>query len=205
MNDIRSYRPTSRRGSILITSRHEFSSIDLIAATFDVPYLSPKLGSKYMLNVIRSTSTETAELNSAEKLAEMLVGLPLALTMMAMQAKKRHMDLKRFLPFYEHYAIQLQQPDKLSLEPYYKHGLDMAWDLSFASLNSPEGDASASINTSKSNAVQLLKLLSLAAPSAIPVALFEGQMTEALPPELSFCSRSWEYVSLPLFMSLSTD
>jgi hypothetical protein len=179
--DIKDIWVDSRHGSVLITARHEFVSLLPVNTMFHVPYMTEDQGAKFLISMSKENGASKANVDSGKELSELLGGLPLALTIMAMQVRRRRMSLPSFLSFYKENEARLHGSDKrISLEPFYPHNLTTAYRLSFQSL--------------KETPAALLRVMSLMSPDDIPLKLFHPEGAVTLPAVLSFCRDTWEYV-----------
>lgn len=169
----------SQHGSILITTRHDFVSPSPVKAVLRVPYLTEKQGSEFFMNMSQQNNSNKANIECGKELSELLGGLPLALTIMAMQARIRQMSLPRFLTFYRENETRLHGSNRrISLEPFYRYDLTTAYRLSFQSLDN--------------SSAALLRIISLMSPIDISTKLFRPEDTDTLPENLSFCRDTWE-------------
>jgi hypothetical protein len=151
--------------------------MDPITVIYEIPSMDETQGYEFLSSMSSKSFSSDTDLICAKTLSERLGGLPLALTIMAMQMRKKSMSMQQFLIFYNQHEKKLHSTP-VSLKPYYRHNLATAWELSFQSLND--------------SARTIFSIICIIAPDAIPTDLFHPKNQTELPRLLSFCTDSWE-------------
>lgn len=173
--------PASSHGSILLTSRREIISPGILS--LEVPVFTDGQGAEFLMKLVNSTRNipeSPDELSSATELSRLLGGLPLGLTLVATQIRRKQYSISKFLPFYKQHWNRIHQADADSLKPYYHHSLETAWDISFSQLAEDSQDANILFGT-----------LSVLHSGDIPVDLFRAVGIDEYPPTMKFCADPW--------------
>lgn len=154
------YWPTGSRGNIIITSRNPLTKDSEIGASIaiDVPPFEPgEVGP--MLCSLAHREKEAKGLETSVEIAELLGGVPLAITQMAGIIRNRDLSLKDFLEYYREDAQRLQKLRAPGRKTNYDHTLSSVWAIEALS---PES-------------LVLLRVLSFLDPDNIPeIILTDG-------------------------------
>jgi hypothetical protein len=140
-------------------------------------------GAEFLMKLVNSTRSipeSPQELTSATELSRLLGGLPLGLTLVATQIRRKQSSISNYLPFYKQHWNRIHQADADSLKPYYHHSLETGWDISFSQLAEDFQDANVLFGT-----------LSVLHSGDIPVDLFRAVGIEGYSPAMKFCADPW--------------
>ena len=122
--------PDTGTGCIIVTSRNPLSkdtvcapSLTIDLAPFDLGEAGPFLQS------VSQREYEENSLETCTKIADVLGGLPLAITQMGGIIRRRHMSLEEFLAYYEENARKLHQMPVPGQRQSYKQTVSSVWML----------------------------------------------------------------------------
>jgi hypothetical protein len=151
------YWPTSAKGSILLTSRHENVAFEVNANSLKISPFSTDQGSTLLLKTLCRNSYSDDEQRGAETLSTVLGGLPLAITVAGMQIRLKKMPIRNFVKSY----IEKQSlPNSSKIKNlFYKHSLETVWKTAFSGLDS--------------NAAFVFDAACFCAPDILPLSVFE--------------------------------
>lgn len=152
------YWPTSSKGSILITSRHENVAFEVNSDTLKICPFSTEQGSKLILKTLHRSSYSEDEKKGSEALSTVLGGLALAITVAAMQIRLKRMPIQNFVRAYIEKGSLLQNSSKIK-NIFYKHSLDTVWKTAFSSMDS--------------NAAFIFDTACFCAPDNVPMSIFK--------------------------------
>ncbi|KAJ5710116.1 hypothetical protein N7493_009708 [Penicillium malachiteum] len=152
------YWPTSPRGSILITSRHENVALEVITQSLKISPFSAEQGSTLILKTLHRNSYSEDEKKGSEALSTVLGGLALAITVATMQIRLKRMPIQKFVQSYIENRPSLQSSSKIK-NVFYKHSLDTVWKTAFSSMDS--------------NAAFIFDTACFCAPDNVPMSIFE--------------------------------
>ncbi|KAJ5736937.1 uncharacterized protein N7483_002062 [Penicillium malachiteum] len=91
------YWPTSSRGSVLITSRHENVALEVNAEALKISPFSAEQGSTLILKTLHRNPYSEDEKKGSEALSTVLRGLALAITVATMQIRLKRMPIQKFV------------------------------------------------------------------------------------------------------------
>jgi hypothetical protein len=157
------YWPTSSRGSVLITSRHENVAYGVNVNTLMISPFSTEQSSALLLKMLHRTSYSEEEKQGAEALSSVLGGLALATRVAAMQIRFKKMPIQKFVRAYTEKGPSALSSTKIK-NVFYKHSLETLWKAAFSSLNS--------------NAASILDAACFCAPDNLPISLFNHHVSE---------------------------
>lgn len=152
------YWPTSSKGSVLITSRHENVAFELNANTLKISPFTTEQGSSLLLKTLHRTSYSDEEKEGAEALSVVLGGLALAITVAAMQIRLKRMPIQGFVQSYTEKGPSVQSSSRIK-NIFYKHSLETVWKTAFSGLDL--------------NAAFVFDAACFCAPDNLPISLFE--------------------------------
>ena len=152
------YWPTSSRGSVLITSRHENIAFGVNSDTLKICPFSTEQGSALLLKTLHRNSYSEDEKQCAEALSRLLGGLALAITVAAMQIRLKRMPIQNFVQSYIEKGPSLQSSSKIK-NIFYEHSLDTVWKTAFSGMDS--------------NAAFVFDTACFCAPDNLPITLLE--------------------------------
>ncbi|WP_317454031.1 FxSxx-COOH system tetratricopeptide repeat protein [Streptomyces sp. TRM68416] len=161
---VRDYFPTGGSGTILVTSRNRRWSV--VGPSLEVDVFTRE-ESKELLRRSGSEELDDAE---ADRLAEALGDLPLALEQAAAWRAETGMPVSEYLRLFEHKRAELLE---VSPPPDYQLPVAAAWNVSLDHLE-----------TRSRTALRLLQLCSYFAPDPISRSIFSGLGGSTIDPEL---------------------
>lgn len=149
MNSVRDYLPRSSEGHIIVTSRNP--NWKGVAKPLSLLALPPEEAIEFLLK--RTGHQDDA---TAEKLAEAIGRLPLALEQVGAYIEASHCTIQHYLELFQSHQRELLQRGKSSTE--YPDTVATTWSISFHNVES-ENPAAA----------ELLRLCAFFAPDDIPI------------------------------------
>ncbi|KAI1276951.1 P-loop containing nucleoside triphosphate hydrolase protein [Xylaria sp. FL0933] len=167
---LREYWPVANRGAVLVTTRNRSISFSPASSEIQVEVFNPVLGSQLLFSVLRKTAKEE-DVEAAQALAHSTGGLPLALFNVAGLIQSKNFSISRVVQLYEKHRYQVHRMSQDG------RTIDTIWQLSFQHLSEPSAD--------------LLGILSLLAPDAIPTLLFQLSEEVDVAPYLQFVKDEW--------------
>jgi len=164
------------QGHSLITTRNRMLALEPAGSGLEVHTFPNQEGAIFLMNLLPSRdSTSDDDSTAATQLSSALGGHPLAICDMASFIHRRAYSISEFLKIYETHADKIHQRGDLA----------SLWRLSFESLS---GSAS-----------NLLAILCLLSPDAMPEELFELNDSMHVPQSLDFAQDGFEYAYNPAF------
>ncbi|UXY31133.1 FxSxx-COOH system tetratricopeptide repeat protein [Streptomyces sp. HUAS TT20] len=163
---VREYFPTGGSGTILVTSRNRRWSV--VGPSLEVDVFT-RDESKQLLRRSRAYGEELTD-HDADRLAEALGDLPLALEQAAAWRAETGMPVSEYLRLFEHKRSELLE---VSPPADYQLPVAAAWNVSLDHLE-----------TRSRTALRLLQLCSYFAPDPISRSIFSGLGASQIDPEL---------------------
>lgn len=155
IESIKEYIPHSAHGSIIITTRNEIVTGDLVETNLRVASLSTEHGAELFLHLLASEPLpESIEI--AREVSETFDGLPLAIGMVAGYCKVNQCSADHFLSLYAHHKSQSNAPRHSGANICER--LSRLWDVSLSCLASEPR--------------QVLHKMALLDPDSVPEDLF---------------------------------
>jgi NB-ARC domain len=173
-DNLQSFWPSGRSGSVLITSRNNILAFNPASSGIEVPVFSEVEGTAFLQTILERGSYTEEETISAKELSRALDGLPLALNLMGAHIRARNRKIGQFLIQYQNHSSDLHRSStSVSRNIYYSHSINTVWETSFGPLDF--------------DSTTLMAVLSFLDPEQIPQELFTPKSTENLAAELNFC------------------
>ncbi len=169
-NVLNTFLPSTKVGSILITSRDSAIGFNIGAESIEVLPLKDDVATSALLSLVNRTSASEDEREYAMKVAKELGGLPLAINQISGFIIQHRLSLKDFLPLYERNASKID--GKKILGSNYEHTLSTVWDLA--------------LNQLSGNAATLQNLLAFFDPDGVHESVLMEGAKDVLIPDLQF-------------------
>jgi hypothetical protein len=148
--------------------------MDPAAGGLEVPVFTTGEAEDFLYSLLKRKDYSNSERHSCTQLAGRLDGLPLALMLMGMQIRIKHIKIERFLKDYEtNYERYHRTPSSGVPNIYYPHSLETAYLTSFKAASE--------------QAQAILGVICLIAPDRIPEELFQPADLSLLTADLAFC------------------
>ncbi|KAB5583449.1 P-loop containing nucleoside triphosphate hydrolase protein [Coniochaeta sp. 2T2.1] len=164
------YWPVANRGAVLVTTRNRSISFSPASSGIQVEVFNPNLGSQLLFSVLQRAGNEE-DVEAAQALALSTEGLPLLLFNVAGLIQSKNYSIAKVVQMYEKHKHQVHRTSQ--------DGRTIAsiLQLSFQNLSETSAD--------------LLGILSLLAPDAIPSLLFQLSEEVEVPSYLQFVQDEW--------------
>lgn len=167
LGHMRAFWPHCSLGSILVTSRDPLAKTNREGV--DLEPFKPKEASELLLKLLGLPST-SEHVDSSEKLATRLGGLPLAITQVAALIQRWDMTLDEFLEYFEtqtSIAKVAKHKSSSDTHDHYKHSLFTVWAL----------------ESLTAGALVLLQVMAYLSPDSIQEPLLQGVSKLDVPPQ----------------------
>lgn len=160
--------PVPNAGSILATVCCSSVHLDFEIPTLLLPYMSNDEGAEFLFALMKQDDRTSQEFAAAERLSAAVEGLPMALSLLAGQARKKGKSTVDLLQLYCQNAKQTHDE-----HPMLPETLGTALTFAFDSLD-PQ-------------ALALVSVMSFLASEHIPIATISFTAPEKLPAVIAFC------------------
>lgn len=166
--------PASKHGAVLVTTRDVLVASLPIDKGIEVNEFEATEGAEFLLEMSTNRRRVDGEVEEAQKVANLLGGLPLALNQMAALISARNWSIQDFYKMYTKHEQRLHNQKKSGWKYLgYQHALDTVWEISFTTL----GD----------EARACLGVLSFFSADSVPSEVFTPAEYGNLPKLLAFC------------------
>lgn len=151
--------PEQGPGCILITGRYPYlrEKIYLLKNGLDLEALSPEVGGE-MLRRLSDREQDSDAVQTSTRIAELLGGLPLAISQMSAIIKRKHLSLRDFEDWYREDSKALHNLQYKRMKTNYQHTVGTAWAVDQLSASTRS----------------LLQVLSILDPDRIPEELLQA-------------------------------
>ena len=170
-DSIERFWPSRGCGAIIVTSQVAGSFSQALSFHIVPPPLSTEEGSRLLLELMQCNQPSEQDMASAEGVSDMVGGLPIAIAHMAgymFTSKTSPRELRQRLETEEVYEIW--QKAKPCITPLYEETLDRVWHIALKELSA--------------SAIELLYVISMLNPDAIPDELLERWASPNTEPSL---------------------
>ncbi|KAM3446486.1 hypothetical protein MY3296_009633 [Beauveria thailandica] len=128
--------PKSGSGQVLVTCRSELIAASPAAHQLEVQPFGDHEAGELLLRLAARPTVNAAERSSAEKIGNLLGGLPLGIDIIARQIKVKKKSMQEFLPYFKNNKPSLRVPPRYAPgNPYYTKNLVTVWQTAFESLS----------------------------------------------------------------------
>ncbi|KAL3463576.1 P-loop containing nucleoside triphosphate hydrolase protein [Aspergillus heterothallicus] len=166
--------PASKHGAVLVTTRDVLVASLPIDRGIEVTEFDATEEAEFLLDMSTNRRRVDGEVEEAQKVANLLGGLPRALNQMAALISARNWSIRDFYNMYRKHEQHLHKQKKGGWKYLgYQHALDTVWEIAFTTL----GD----------EARACLGVLSLLSADSIPSEVFTPAEYGDLPELLAFC------------------
>ncbi|WEW59212.1 hypothetical protein PRK78_004681 [Emydomyces testavorans] len=169
--------PASNKGSVIITTRSPAIASKRATMLMHLECFTGEIGVETLYSLTRNHPSAENDTVAAEKICELLGGLPLAIAQVSEFIQDRGCSYEEFLAIYRKSADKVFARSEAPLE--YSHTLSTVWDVSLQNL---------SLNSST-----LQNMLAFLDPDLIPERLLTNTKAQITDPRLQFLFDDFDF------------